>query len=82
MGDAWSLQTRKALETLFFFGFCIRPIVDCVVCFVMSLNYHFSTKHDGGVPLRAFAKDTASDLAGFDFTLSFMLTSKQDAVNT
>ena len=32
--------------------------------------------------LSAFPKDTTSELAGFVFTLSFMLSAKQEAMNT
>ena len=44
--------------------------------------YHLSTKHDEGVPLSVFPKGTASELAGFVFTIFFMLSAKQEAVNT
>ena len=43
--------------------------------------YHLSTTQDGGIPLSAYPKDT-SELAGFVFTLFFMLSAKQEAVNT
>ena len=48
----------------------------------VSVVYHLSTTHDGGIPLSAFPKDTTSKLAGFDFTLSFMLSTKQETVIT
>ena len=44
--------------------------------------YHLSTTQDGGIPLSTFPKDTTSELAGFVFTLSIMLSAKQEAVNT
>ena len=47
-----------------------------------TVAYHLSTTQDGGIPLSAFPKDTTSELAGFVFTLSFMLSAKQEAVNT
>ena len=46
------------------------------------IAYHLSTTQDGGIPLSAFPKDTTSELSGFVFTLSFMLSAKQEAVNT
>ena len=47
-----------------------------------TVVYHLSTTQDGGIPLSAFPKDTTSELAGFVCTLSFMLSAKQEAVNT
>ena len=47
-----------------------------------TVVYHLSTTRDIGIPLSAFPKDTTSELAGFVFTLSFMLSDKQEAVNT
>ena len=46
-----------------------------------SVAYHLSTTQDGGIPLSAFPKNTTSKLASFVFTLSFMLSAKQEAVN-
>ena len=48
----------------------------------MTVAYHLSTTQDGGIPLSAFPKDTTSELAGFIFTLSFMLSAKQETMNT
>ena len=48
----------------------------------LTIAYHLSTTQDGGVPLSAFPKDTTSKLAGFVFTSSFMVSAKQEAVNT
>ena len=47
-----------------------------------TVAYHLFTTQDGGIPLSAFPKDRTSMLAGFVFTLSFMLSAKQEAVNT
>ena len=49
---------------------------------MLYYEYHLSTTQDGGIPLSAFPKDSASELAGFVFTLSFMPSAKQEAVNT
>ena len=46
-----------------------------------TVAYHLSTAQDGGIPLSAFPKDITSKLAGFVFTLSFMQSAKQEAVN-
>ena len=48
----------------------------------MAVNGHLSSTHDEGVPFSVFPKDTTSELAGFFFTLSFMLSAEQEAVNT
>ena len=45
-----------------------------------TVAYHLSTIQDEGIPLSAFPKDTTSELAGFVFTLSYMLSAKQEAV--
>ena len=47
-----------------------------------AIAYHLSTTQDGGIPLCAFPNDTTSELVGFVFILSFMLSAKQEAVNT
>ena len=47
-----------------------------------TVDYHLSTTQDGGYLWSTFPKDTTSELAGFVFTLSFMLSAKQEAVNT
>ena len=44
--------------------------------------YYLSTTNNRGTCLSAFPKDTTSELAGFIFTLPFMLSAKQVAVNT
>ena len=44
-----------------------------------TVAYHLSTTQDGGIPLSAFPKDRTSELAGFVFTLSFMLSAKQES---
>ena len=38
--------------------------------------------HNRGVPLSSFPKGTTIELVDFVFTLSFMLSAKQEAVNT
>ena len=48
----------------------------------VTVSYRLSTTHDEGISLSAFPKDTTSKRARFVFTLSFMLSSKQEAVNT
>ena len=47
----------------------------------VTIAYPLSTTQDGGISLSAFPKGTASKLAGFVFTLSFMLSAKQEDVN-
>ena len=48
----------------------------------VTVVYHLSTTHHGRTWLSAFPKDTTSELDSFVFTLSFMLSAKQVAVNT
>ena len=48
----------------------------------VTVAFHLSTTHDGGIPLSAFPKGTTSELAGFVFSQSLMLSAKQEAVNT
>ena len=44
--------------------------------------YNLFITHDGGVQLNAFPEDTKSELADIVFTLSFLLSAKQEAANT
>ena len=48
----------------------------------VTVAYYIFNTHDGGVSLGAFPTDPTSEVAGFVFTLSFMLIAKQEAVNT
>ena len=46
------------------------------------IAYHLYTTQDGGIALSAFPKDTTRELVDFVFTLSFILSAKQKALNT
>ena len=46
----------------------------------MTVAYHLSNTNDGGVLLSTFPKGTTKILASFVFTLSFMLSAKQQAM--
>ena len=48
----------------------------------VTVAYHLSTTQDGGIPLSFFPTGATSKLANFLFTLSFILSAKQEAVNT
>ena len=60
----------------FFFGFLDYLLINGTVA------YHLPTTQEEGIRLSAFPKGTTSELAGFVFTQSFMLSAKQGAVNT
>ena len=47
----------------------------------VTAAYDLSTTHGGEVPLSTFPKNTTSKLVSFVFTLSLMLSAKQEAVN-